>query len=320
MQKNKVLAGIIAAVLAVGTGVYHYVNYRAGSIVAEQIAVMNDSYAAMAAEGLMPGLMLSYQKIDANYWRNDYRISGLAIDVAALGTLANIAYIQVQGFKPGTLADSGSVQINGITLATGMQLLLPAALAELSNDLVLSTRYQYHYEADSGHLLLSQQLQLGEQFTAEYQLRLLQMQPLWQFARDLAAMDAETQQQYSQSVEYSEALNSALAQGSIQQGQLVLQNSGFLQALYKALGTSEQTAQLAALKPQLTQYLGTNALPEPVTAALQAFLAEPRYLKLAFALPQPLSFAQMQDEAFMAELQTAEQLIQFTHLQLTVNP
>lgn len=320
MQKNKIVAGIVIAALAVGVGVYQYVNYRAAELIGQQISAMNASYAAMAAEGLMPGVAISYHKVEANYWQNDYKIQGLTIDVAAVGTLLTVDDVQVNGFKPGALADSGSVQINGVRLAKGMQLLLPQALADFSQGAVLSTQYQYQYEAATGDLMLSQQVQFSEQLAAEYQIQLQQMQTLWQFAADLSAMNAERQQEYSQSAEYAQGLREALTQGRIANAELVVRNNGFLQALYSALASTEQTAQLAALKPQIEQYLSANVLPEPVTTALQTFLADPRYIKLAATLPQSVTFAQLQDEAFLAELQTAEQILQFLNLQLTVNP
>lgn len=321
MQKKVLLGGIVGVVLAAGVGVYHYVNYQASTVLVEQIAVINQSYAAMAADGLMPGVVLSYQQVQANYWRNDYQIKGLAINVAGLGVLAEVAGIRVKGFKPGTLSDWGAVSVNGVKLARGMQILLPPALAELSAELELNTDYQYQYQSSTGELLLKQQLQLGKQFSLQYQVTLQQMQPLWQFASALHAMDAPSQQRYSQSAEYGNTLSEALAQGALQQGSLELNNSGFLQALHSALEASAQTAQLSGLKLQLEQYLHSNTeLPEAVLQPLQAFLAEPRYIKLAFRLTEPLRFAQLEDEAFMEQLQTPEQLIQFSHLQLTVNP
>lgn len=321
MQKKVLLGGIIGIVVAAGVGIYHYVNYKAAAVIAEQIQVINESYAAMATEGLMPGVALSYKRIKANYWRDDYKIYDLAVNVAGLGVLLDVAAIQVKGFKPGTLADQGEVRIKGVKLAQGMQLLLPPALAELSKELTLSTHYQYDYQPQNGQLVLTQQLALGEQFTLDYQLTLQQMQPLWQFATALNAMDAEAQQSYSQSAAYSDSLSNALAQGQLQQGYLQLDNNGFLEALHSALDATEQTAALSNLKPQLEHYLhNTTELPESILVALQRFVAEPRYLKLTFQLSQPLSFAQLQDESVLTEWQTPEQLIQFTNLQLTVKP
>lgn len=321
MQKKVLLGGIFGIVIAAGVGVYHYVNYKAGALIADQIQVINESYAAMATEGLMPGIALSYKHISANYWRDDYRIYELAVNVAGLGVLLDVAAIQVKGFKPGTLADQGEVSIDGVKLAQGMQLLLPPALAELSKDLAFSTHYQYQYQPANGQLLLTQQLAFGEQFKLDYQFTLQQMQALWQFARNLTEMDAEAQQSYSQSVAYSNNLNEALALGKLQQGSIEISNNGFLQALHSALDATAQTAELSNLKPQLEQYLNSNtALPEAILSALQAFVAEPRYIKLAFQLTEPLSFAQLQDEGVLAQWQTPEQLIEFTNLQLTVNP
>lgn len=321
MQKKMLLGGVFGIVMAASVGIYHYVNYRAGALIAEQVQVINESYAAMAAEGLMPRVALSYRRIKANYWRNDYKIYDLAVNVAGLGGLLDVAAIQVKGFKPGTLADQGEVSIDGVKLAQGMQLLLPPALAELSKDLTLSTHYQYQYRPTNGQLILAQQIALGEQFKLDYQVTLQKMQPLWQFARNLTEMDAEAQQSFSQSAAYSDSLSAALAQGKVQRGSIELSNNGFLQALHSALEATAQTAELSDLKPQLEQYLDTNAtLPEALLLALQTFVADPRYIKLAFQLAEPLSFAQLQDESVLAQWQTPEQLIEFTNLQLTVNP
>lgn len=321
MQKKWLLGSVVGGVLAITVGVYQYVNYRAAAILAEQITVINDSYAVMATQGLMPGVALSYDTIKANYWRNDYQIAGLAINVAGLGVLAEVASIQVTGFKPGALAETGRVEIKDVKLAKGMQLLLPPALAELSNEIALSTHYYYQYQAAKGELLLEQHIQLSEQFHIQYQLTLQQMQPLWQFATDLTKMDAETQQSYSQSPEYTAALNAALEQGQLQQGSVTLNNNGFLQKLQPILASTEQTAQLGSIKTQLEQYLNaTNTLPESINTALLAFMADPKELQMRFQLSEPASFSQLKDEAFLAELQTAEQIIQFINLQLTVNP
>ncbi len=320
MQKKVILGGIVAVVAAATLGIYHYVNYKAGTVLAEQIQVINESYAAMAQQGLMPGVALSYKKISANYWRDDYNITGLAVNVAGLGVLLDVASIQVNGFKPGTLADSGEVSLQGIKLAQGMRILLPPAFAEFTKDLVISTAYRYQYQPASGQLQLMQHLTLGEQFKLDYQLTLQQMQSLWQFAQNLAVLDAQAQQDYSQSTAYQNRLREALAEAQLQQGYLELNNSGFLQALHGALTTSAQTAEISNLKLQLEQYLSQQTdLPEGIVQALQAFIAEPRYIKLTFQLAEPLNFAQLQDDSVMAQWQTPEQLIQLTNLQLTVN-
>lgn len=321
MQKKVILGGIAAFVLLAGVGIYHYVNVKAKAVLAEQIAVINASYAEMASAGLMPAVALSYAEITANYWQDDYQISDLAINVAGLGAILDVASIRVKGFKPGTLAENGEVWIEGVQLAQGMRILLPAALADLTKNLSLSTQYQYRYQPTSGQLDLQQTLSLGEELTLNYTFTLLQMQPLWQFAQNLTAMDAQAQQTFSQTTDYQSQLRDAFAQGQLQQGSVVLSNNGFLQALYSALAAAPQTSALSNLKLQLEHYLSQQTTwPTEILEALQAFLADPRYLKLSFKLSESLSFAQMQDDTIMAQWQTSEQLIQLTNLQLTVNP
>lgn len=321
MRKNILLAGAVA-VLAIGTGIYHYVNYKAATVIGEQIAVINSSYASMAKQGLMPAVVIGYQNIDVNYWLDDYQLRGLTVDVAGVGTVANIAHIRVQDFQPGKLAETGSVSIEGLKLAAGMQLLLPTAWADISSKVALSSEYRYQYQSQSGELVLHQDIKLGEQFTLQYQLTLQQMQSLWQVAEKLTEMDAEAQRSYSQSVEYQTELKQALAQGVLVKGELELTNQELVQQVYKALGSMEYTAPLATLKPRFEQYLAADtALPENIKAALSTFLADPRYLKVQFELTQPLSFAQLQDEAFRAEqFATPQQIVEFSNLQLTVNP
>lgn len=321
MQKKVILGGIAAFVLLVVVGIYHYVNVKAKAVLAEQIAVINASYAEMASAGLMPAVALSYAEITANYWQDDYQISDLAINVAGLGAILDVASIRVKGFKPGTLADKGEVWIDGVQLAQGMRILLPAALADLTKNLSLSTQYRYQYQSDSGQLHLQQVLSLGEQFTFNYAFTLQQMQPLWQFAQNLTAMDAQTQQTFSQSTDYQSQLRDAFAQGQLQQGDIVLSNQGFLQALHSALAATPQTLELSNLKLQLEHYLSQQTtMPAEILDALQVFLADPRYLKVSFQLTESLTFAQLQDGNVMAQWQTPEQLIQLTNLQLTVNP
>lgn len=321
MRKNIVLAGVIT-VCAVGMGIYHYVNHKAAAVIGEQIAVINSSYASMAEQGLMPAVVIGYKNIDVNYWLDDYQLNGMTVDVAGVGTIANIAHIRVQDFQPGKLAETGSVSIEGLQLAAGMQLLLPTAWADISSKVALSSEYRYQYLPQSGELVLQQDVKLGEQFTLQYQLTLQQMQALWQVAQKLTAMDAAAQRSYSQSAEYQAELKQALAQGVLVKGELELTNQQLIQQVYKALGTMEYTAPLATLKPRFEQYLAADtALPDTIKAALLTFLAEPRYLKLQFEFTEPLSFAQLQDETFRAEqLATPQQIVAFSQLQLTVNP
>ncbi len=319
MRKNILLASL--AVLALSAvGVYHYVNHKAASIIGQQISFINEAYAQMAAAGVMPGLSITYQHIAANYWQDDYRLEGLAVQVAAVGTLAEVAHIRVRGFEPGTLADNGRVTITGLKLADGIPIFLPPAFADLLRGLIINTDYQYHYAGKTGELRLSQQLQIGNDFTLNYQLNMLKMQPFWQFARKWTAMDAETQRVYSQSESYQQQLTQALAQGSVQEGQLTLNNSGFIEALYQALRSTPQTAQVVAVREQLEQFLNTDtALPEPIRASLLAFIEKPRSMALKFNLAEPMSFLQIQQAEWPSEVQNAEQLLKFSNLSLTVN-
>lgn len=320
MQKN-ILVSAVVVILALAVGSYHFVNYKAAKLISEQIQVINESYAAMAAEGLMPGVALGYQRIKANYWRNDYNIEDLVVNVAGVGVLLEIDRIQIKGFKPGTLAEQGEVSIAGVQLAQGIQILLPSALAELTKELKISTYYQFDYQPATEQLVLKQQLYLGEQFKLDYAITLQQMQPLWQFASELTAMDAASQQHYSQTEIYRATLNEAFAKAKLKQGRISISNNGFLQALQHALEQTAQTEALAGLKLQLEHFLNTNtALPETVLNALQIFVAEPRFLEFSFDITEPPSMQQLQDEAFMADLASLEQIIRYTNLQLTVNP
>ncbi|MCB5226335.1 hypothetical protein JAO78_005865 [Alishewanella sp. 16-MA] len=320
MRKSKLLLGIgLAAVVCVA--IYQYVNYKAAKIIGQQIDYINQSYAEMASAGLMPRLSLSYQRIKANYWQDDYRIEGVQVDVAAVGVLAEVAQLKVRGFEPGTLADNGQVSIVGLKLSDGMQVFLPPELAKLAKGLLINTDYQYHYSGKSGNLRLTQQLYIGEGLSVNFQLQMQKMQRFWQFAKQWTAMDAETQQVFSQSDAYSQQLTQALTEGLVAEGQLSIVNAGFLQALYQALRQTEQTAQVEALKGQLEQFLTQHpSLPSAISQPLLVFLADPRTLTFQFKLEQPLSFVQLQQGEWPEQVQSAEQMLEFGNMLLQVNP
>ncbi|OCW97290.1 hypothetical protein [Alishewanella sp. HH-ZS] len=305
--------------LLMATAGFYYGNYKAERLIAGQIELINSSYAEMASQGLMPAVQLNYSKIRANYWRDHYRLSGLQLQIAGVGTVAEIGRLSIRGFKPGKLSQQGELRIQQLQLSNLLQQMLPPEVGKLLAASPLWLDYRYQYQPTQDLLTLQQQLRVGDAMRLELQLQLTAVQALWQLGSELAAMDLEQQQAYQQGKQQPR-VQQALAALQLVSGELTLENNGYLQQLQPVLLAQPATAQLAELKPQLEVYVqSTELVTERIRENLLLFLHEPQRLKLSFNLQRPLTWQQLQSGELAEELTTPEQWVAFTGLLVEAN-
>ncbi len=316
-MKKTLIISLGALLLA--TAGFYYGNYKAERLIAGQIELINSSYAEMASQGLMPAVQLNYSKIRANYWRDHYRLSGLQLQIAGVGTVAEIGRLSIRGFKPGKLSQQGELRIQQLQLSNLLQQMLPPEVGKLLAASPLWLDYRYQYQPTQDLLTLQQQLRVGDAMRLELQLQLTAVQALWQLGSELAAMDLEQQQAYQQGKQQPR-LQQALAALQLVSGELTLENNGYLQQLQPVLLAQPATAQLAELKPQLEIYVqSTELVTERIRENLLLFLHEPQRLKLSFNLQRPLTWQQLQSGELAEELTTPEQWVAFTGLLVEAN-
>ncbi|MFN3710492.1 MAG: hypothetical protein ACK4S8_07975 [Alishewanella aestuarii] len=316
-MKKTLIISLGALLLA--TAGFYYGNYKAERLIAGQIELINSSYAEMASQGLMPAVQLDYSKIRANYWRDHYRLSGLQLQIAGVGTVAEIGRLSIRGFKPGKLSQQGELRIQQLQLSNLLQQMLPPEVGKLLAASPLWLDYRYQYQPTQDLLTLQQQLRVGDAMRLELQLQLTAVQALWQLGSELAAMDLEQQQAYQQGKQQPR-VQQALAGLQLVSGELTLENNGYLQQLQPVLLAQPATAQLAELKPQLEVYVqSTELVTERIRENLLLFLHEPQRLKLSFNLQRPLTWQQLQSGELAEELTTPEQWVAFTGLLVEAN-
>ena len=316
-MKKTLIISLGALLLA--TAGFYYGNYKAERLIAGQIELINSSYAEMASQGLMPAVQLNYSKIRANYWRDHYRLSGLQLQIAGVGTVAEIGRLSIRGFKPGKLSQQGELRIQQLQLSNLLQQMLPPEVGKLLAASPLWLDYRYQYQPTQDLLTLQQQLRVGDAMRLELQLQLTAVQALWQLGSELAAMDLEQQQAYQQGKQQPR-VQQALAALQLVSGELTLENNGYLQQLQPVLLAQPATAQLAELKPQLEVYVqSTELVTERIRENLLLFLHEPQRLKLSFNLQRPLTWQQLQSGELAEELTTPEQWVAFTGLLVEAN-
>lgn len=316
-MKKTLIISLGALLLA--TAGFYYGNYKAERLIAGQIELINSSYAEMASQGLMPAVQLNYSKIRANYWRDHYRLSGLQLQIAGVGTVAEIGRLSIRGFKPGKLSQQGELRIQQLQLSNLLQQMLPPEVGKLLAASPLWLDYRYQYQPTQDLLTIQQQLRVGDAMRLELQLQLTAVQALWQLGSELAAMDLEQQQAYQQGKQQPR-VQQALAALQLVSGELTLENNGYLQQLQPVLLAQPATAQLAELKPQLEVYVqSTELVTERIRENLLLFLHEPQRLKLSFNLQRPLTWQQLQSGELAEELTTPEQWVAFTGLLVEAN-
>ena len=91
---------IALVVIGVATAGVFYVNKQAEDAIKQQLDNANQSYRDLAVDGEMPLISLSYQDVSANILTSSYSISGMAVTVGEMGTVATVDFIQAKGMKP----------------------------------------------------------------------------------------------------------------------------------------------------------------------------------------------------------------------------
>ena len=191
---------IALVVIGVATAGVFYVNKQAEDAIKQQLENANQSYRDLAVDGEMPVISLSYQDVSANILTSSYSISGLAVNVGEMGTVATVDFVQAKGMKPQSLSDSGSMTVTGIKAAPAILTMLPPQTSAFLQGLALHGDYDYAYN-DSGELVFNQQTRINDEFAFNYSFSLSQMQQFWQFAKEMSALPPEQQQALAQRVD-----------------------------------------------------------------------------------------------------------------------
>ncbi|MEE2024238.1 hypothetical protein [Alkalimonas mucilaginosa] len=317
MKKKLIIPVVAVGLLVVGV---QLANRQAAKTIEAQIAEINLSYAEMSQQGVLPALQLQYQEVRASVLRSRYQIEGLSVELQGLGQLFSIEQVQLRGIKPNRLADQGSVSLRSLALGSGARLFVPTELAAFSDSIKLHGDYSYSYQPSTGELELMQQTRINEEFSFSYQLRLSEMQAIWQQLTDISAMNNEQQQRLLESDSYIEQFTAAMLQSAIVAGELRLENDGFLQRLLTLTAGQGQTPDFSIVQGIALMALATaETVPMEIRQSLIAFVQEPRSLTLRFQLQQPLRFTELEAETASFAIDTVDELLEFAGVRLTVN-
>ncbi|KKO44316.1 hypothetical protein WG68_15925 [Arsukibacterium ikkense] len=317
MNKLVVGAGILVVAAAAG---FYYANSQAENAIKKQIELANQSYAEMAATGLMPAISIGYQDVSANVLSSSYSVSGIDISVAGMGQVATIDKVTAVGLKPQGLSDKGSAQLVGAKMAQPMLAMLPPDMSAFVQGVVLHADYRYQYTPATGELYFSQDTRINDEFSLSYNFSFAKMQELWAFARDMSEKTPEEQQQLSMSDSYMADVVEHLVKGALKNGELVITNNGFIERLV-AMGSAQgQMPPLEALQGMaLMAITADENLPLAMKESLTTFINQPEKLTVSVNFAEPLSFEAVQSGELMAELQTPEQMIKFANLKMVAN-
>tara|TARA_R110002126_G_scaffold161549_15_gene309424 strand:- start:762 stop:1715 length:954 start_codon:yes stop_codon:yes gene_type:complete len=317
MNKLVVGAGVIVVAAAAG---FYYANSQAENAIKEQIELANQSYAEMAATGLMPAISIGYQDVSANVLTSSYSVSGLDVSVVGMGQVATIEKVTAVGLKPKGLSDKGSAQVVGVKVAEPMLAMLPPQMNEFVKGVALHADYSYEYTPATGELYFSQDTRINDEFSLAYTFSFAQMQELWAFARDMSEKTPEEQLELSSSTAYMTDVMSKLVKGAIKNGELVITNNGFIERLV-AMGSAQgQMPPLDALQGMaLMAITADENLPLAMKETLTTFINQPEKLQVNVSFAEPLSFETVQSGELAAELQTPAQMMEFANLKMVAN-
>jgi hypothetical protein len=317
MNKLVVGAGIVVVAAAAG---FYYANSQAENAIKEQIELANQSYAEMAATGLMPAISIGYQGVSANVLTSSYSVTGLEVSLAGMGQVATIEKVTAVGLKPKGLADKGSAQLVGAKMAEPMLAMLPPQMSEFVQGVVLHADYSYEYTPKTGELYFNQVTRVNDEFSLSYNFSFAQMQELWAFARDMSEKTPEEQQALSMSDSYMADVMANLVKGAVKSGELVISNDGFIERLVAMASAQGQMPPLDALQGMaLMAITADENLPLEMKESLTTFINKPEKLQVTVNFAEPVSFEAVQSGALMAELQTPEQMIEFANLKMVAN-
>jgi hypothetical protein len=316
MKKSVIAMSVV--VVAAGAGLY-YVNMQAESVIKQQIEQANQSYRDLAGTGEIPAISLTYKDISANVLTSSYRIHGLEVLVAELGSVATIELISAKGAKPQGLADTGSMQLTGAKAAPALLQMLPPHASAFLQSLVMHGDYSYRYQ-DDGQLLFSQQTRINDEFSLSYNFTLAQMQQFWQYAKEISALSPEQQQNLVGNQAYAEQMLAKLVTGALSNGAVTIENNGFIERAFAMTAEQGQTPDFATVKGlALANIAALEPLPQNMKDSLAEFVNKPEKLKLTFNFAEPLLFAQVQSGELMPQLGSPQAIIDFANVQLHAN-
>ncbi|WP_166838509.1 hypothetical protein [Rheinheimera pleomorphica] len=316
-MKKSVLALLVVAVAA-GGGLY-FANMQAEDAIKQQLEQANQSYRDMAADGEMPEISLSYQDISANVLTSSYSISGLAVAMGEMGTVATADMVQMKGLQPQGLSDSGSVKISGIKAAAAVLQMLPPQTSAYLQGLALHGDYDYAYN-DSGELMFNQQTRINDEFALNYSFSLAQMQQFWQFAKEISALPPEQQQALAADEAYVGQMLEKLATGALRNGAISIENNGFIERTLALMAEQGQTPDFATAQGlALANIAAIEQIPTDMKQSLSDFISKPEKLSLSFGFTEPLQFAKVQSGELAEHMVSPEAMIKFANVKLQAN-
>jgi hypothetical protein len=316
MKKSVLVLAVVAAGVAGGL---YYANTQAENAIKQQIELANQSYLELASSGEVPHISLTYQTVSANILTSSYRINGLEVAIAELGTVASIEQISAVGIKPQGLADKGSMQFTGAKAAPAVLDMLPPHIRTFLQSLALHGDYSYAYQAD-GQLLFKQKTRINDEFSLSYNFTLAQMQQFWQYAKELSALPPAQQQALTSNEAYVEEMLAKLTTGALSNGTVTIENNGFIERAVAMTAEQGQTPDLATLQGMaLLNISQLESLPQRMKDSLTAFVNTPEKLTLSFNFAEPLQFTRVQNGELLPQLGSPEAMIKFANVQLSAN-
>lgn len=317
---KKVWFGVVLLGAASAVAGVLYANHHAEKLIAEYIEQSNQQYLQLAEQGDMPPVQMSYSSLSANVLTASYKIQDLHISLADSDDLFTVGQVELIGLKPNGLSDEGAALLKDLKLAPGILNSLPADLADYLSALLMELSYQYEFNAETGVLTFQQEFSIDQSFSLNYSFVFAGVTELWRFAENLQKLTPEQQQQQAEQPDYVSDVMKIVAGVGIATGSFEIQNKAFLQQLFDKLAQSQLSTDYAATQQQLSEALKQNPqVPDLIREPVLDFLKKPERLNMSFKLPQPLTFAQMQDGSAMEGIETAEDFITYSGFTLTAN-
>lgn len=310
---------IALVVIGVATAGVFYVNKQAEDAIKQQLENANQSYRDLAVDGEMPVISLSYQDVSANILTSSYSISGLAVNVGEMGTVATVDFVQAKGMKPQSLSDSGIMTVTGIKAAPAILTMLPPQTSAFLQGLALHGDYDYAYN-DSGELIFNQQTRINDEFAFNYSFSLSQMQQFWQFAKEMSALPPEQQQALATDEAYIAQMIEKLATGALKSGAITIENKGFIERTLAMTAELGQTPDFATAQGlALANIAAVEQIPAEMKQSLSDFISKPEKLTLSFGFTEPLQFAKVQTGELAEHMVSPEAMIKFANVKLQAN-
>lgn len=317
-MKKKIAISLL--VLVAASSALVFVNYKASEAIHIQLQQVNQSYAEMAAHEGLPALQLAHGAISANVLTSNYRLHDVQLTMEGLGQVMSLDSIRLSGFKPNTLANKGRVQLNGLSLGTGMTLLMPDELSAFVKSVRFHGDYRYRYSPSSGELWLSQQTSINDELHFSYQFNFSNMQPLWQWLGQVFAMDSEQQQELVASASSMDDIYVALRQVKVNDGEIKLINEAFLERLLTFTFESGHSPSLDAVRGMAMMTLAmTDGVPAEFKQSLMSFIERPKSLTLRFQFAEPISIEALESGSAFAEFDSPQAMLEFSGVRLEAN-